>query len=265
MLTIHSRALFTWLSNNIAWDEASSEILTPMNVIRAGRCVCRGAAGLYGTLALAINLKSDLIAGRSKTSHSIDYYIAASPPPFDQVDSDHVWNMITIKLYPTDLGSYKLIDSTWGSNGEIGNVNDRKVNFHYFTMLNDEFILDHSPAAEWASTDGAMNSCSAIKGDSLPVHSYIKLVNGKRTEANYMQWSTAATPPSLFNTDRIDVIDLSTLVPRAHNIEPRLTEVAMAREPTKPTDAKVRYVLATSYQSPIYGVDPKRRTRTTES
>lgn len=186
--------------------------------------------------------------GKCKTSDFTDYYSAKDRSPSNEVVANHCWNEILIKLFPGDTPYYKLVDPTWGSDGEVGG--GTTINCNYFTMSNDEFIMDHYPSTE---LDGAMAKVfPADGGSSLPKYSHLQPVASGHVQANYIQWSTAGPPPFLLNTDIVDLIDRETLVPRSRTFRPRLISVSVEKK-----SPSQRFYRATGSQARIYGIDPE--------
>jgi hypothetical protein len=182
---------------------------------------------LYYMLAACINLPCDMIAGASKTSKFVDRYSGPNPitPDLAHDSADHGWNVVEL-----ENGELKLIDSTWGSNGEIqipGSANT--VNFCFFSMSNDEFLLRHFP-----TVDNKMHlNLTFPPGVSKPDWSYLAQVNMQPVAANYPQWASVPEPPEILNTDKIDIIDGVTLEPRRKLINSFKQEIIWNTEAKK--------------------------------
>ncbi len=132
------RAIYRWLTQNIAYDTKGYFTghygdLSPEGVLKSGRAVCSGYAGLFESLGRAAGLELVKISGYSK---GYNYSVGTSfnGPP------NHAWNAVRIN------GKWQLFDATWGA-GHLDNTGKfiRKFQEHYFLTPPEEFIYDHFP------------------------------------------------------------------------------------------------------------------------
>lgn len=136
------RAIYRWITNNIAYDDDSlfKGIITENSaetVLQTHRAICDGYAGLFKELAQFADLEVEVISGYSK---GYSYVI-------DNADTiNHAWNAVKIE------GQWQLLDATWGA----GYLDDKQKRFvrqfqdHYFLTPPEQFIYDHFPKhAKW--------------------------------------------------------------------------------------------------------------------
>jgi transglutaminase/protease-like cytokinesis protein 3 len=132
-----ARAIYRWITNNIAYDDASLFSGTTTDnrvgtVLQTHRAVCDGYAGLFKDLAQLAGLEVAIISGYSK---GYSYVI-------DDADAiNHAWNAVKIE------GQWQLFDATWGA----GYLDDKQKRFvrqfqdHYFLTPPEQLIYDHFP------------------------------------------------------------------------------------------------------------------------
>lgn len=133
-----ARAVYQWVSSNIAYDVAgfrSGEYgdLSPDGVLRRRTGVCSGYAGLAEALGRAMGLEIQVISGWSK---GYGYRAGAAI----EAGANHAWNAVRVD------GQWRLMDPTWGA----GYIDDemqfvRRPQDHYFLTDPEAFILDHFP------------------------------------------------------------------------------------------------------------------------
>ena len=149
---IRARALYRWVTRNIAYDVAGFVAgnygdLTPDGVLRRRISVCEGYSRLTQVLGSAMGLQIAMIKGWSK-----GYSYTSGEKLNGPVN--HAWNAVMID------GKWRLMDLTWGS-GYL----DEKMKFvrsfqeHYFLTSPEEFLFDHLPAdPTWQFVDHAISN-----------------------------------------------------------------------------------------------------------
>ena len=147
-----ARAIFRWITQNIAYDSEgyfSGDYgdLSPGGVLKSGVAVCSGYSMLFNSLGQEAGLEVVNINGYSK---GYDYEVGES------VDgkTNHAWNAVKID------GKWHLLDATWGSgylneNGEFV----REFDEHYFLTPPQEYIYGHLPENQkWQLLDRSISS-----------------------------------------------------------------------------------------------------------
>jgi len=135
--TLKARALYRWVTNNIAYDtDAYFRGVTSGqgagNVLSTHKGVCAGYSGLFEELADKMGLTVATVSGFAKG------YAYKPGDPF--TGSNHDWNAVKID------GVWRLIDTTWGA-GYVGD--DRRfvkeyTDFFFFASPG-QMILSHLP------------------------------------------------------------------------------------------------------------------------
>ena len=128
------RAIFRWITSNIAYDASSrAESREPGVVLARRRAVCYGYAVLFKALASAAGMKAEIIIGHS--------------PKFEQGAADerddwlnHAWNAVEV------AGQWQLVDCCWGA----GYLDERSrfvraFTPHYLLTAPEVFVYDHLP------------------------------------------------------------------------------------------------------------------------
>ncbi|XP_069488350.1 kyphoscoliosis peptidase-like [Ambystoma mexicanum] len=134
------RALWTWLCHNIQYDVdgffgVSEKLFEPEDVLRVGRGVCSGYAGLFKEMCREIELPCQEVSGYSRGA---GYRQGQS---CQQKKSDHMWNAIKLE------DEWYLLDACWGA----GTVDLQKrlfvPRYDDFFFLTDphHFIESHWP------------------------------------------------------------------------------------------------------------------------
>jgi len=136
------RAIYRWITNNIAYDDKSffKGISTEKRaeaVLKTSLAICDGYAGLFQELAQLAGLEVKVISGYSK---GYSYVL-------ENTDAiNHAWNAVKVD------GKWQLLDATWGA----GYLDDQQKRFvrqfqaHYFLTPPEQFIYDHFPKqAQW--------------------------------------------------------------------------------------------------------------------
>jgi transglutaminase-like putative cysteine protease len=130
-----TRAIFRWLTANIAYDtEAyfSNTIRSdsPEDTLRLGMGVCAGYAGLFVDLARRMNLKARKVSGYSK---------GYSHRRGETMKVNHAWNVVSLD------GKWYLIDATWGAGYLSGREFKRGLEEGYFLTPPQWFAYSHLP------------------------------------------------------------------------------------------------------------------------
>lgn len=135
--TLKARALYRWITNNIAYDTDAffrgvSSGQGARDVLAARKGVCAGYSGLFEEMGSRMGLDVVTISGYAKG------YAYAPGKSFSE--TNHDWNAVKID------GVWRLIDSTWGA-GYVGD--DRRfvkefTDFFFFASPT-QMILSHLP------------------------------------------------------------------------------------------------------------------------
>lgn len=140
-----ARAIFRWITQNIAYDADAyfsgnyrNKKATAEMVLRQRRGVCDAYATLFNQMAVVAGLEVRRVSGVVK---GIAYELSQS-----NRQDNHVWN--TVKI----AGSWYLLDATWGS-GTIDSkskIFKRQFRDYYFFPSPEELIYSHFPKnASW--------------------------------------------------------------------------------------------------------------------
>lgn len=155
------RSIFIWITDNIAYDynfiNKGKEIKLPeckvyedcdriyrewemkylKKVIKKGKGICDGYARLFQKMCEIAGIKSEIVAGYTKTK---PYHIGATG------SLNHAWNAVWID------SAYYLLDPTWAAGYCIENEDSGLLegfvksyeNYYWFTPFND-LARDHYP------------------------------------------------------------------------------------------------------------------------
>jgi hypothetical protein len=193
---MYRRAIFTWIGRNVEFSAADRYDLKPLQVLDSGKGVCNGFCTLFDELAEAAGLDCKVMPRRSKTA-AYDARVGVMEE-LDIKHSDHAW--LAVEL---DDG-WKLMDPTWGANGEIGDNDETGLGYCYFGTPPDEFLNRHYP------------SLIDLNGKPYPDDRFY--LSGPKF--NYPVWRALdICPPLLKNTHIIDVTDESIVVPKTNIIK----------------------------------------------
>lgn len=132
-----ARAIFIWIATNVYYDIEGYRThdygdISPEGVLKSGKAVCSGYAGLFKTLAENMGLDCIEISGICK---GLGYKTGEKMIK----KSNHAWNAVKIN------GKYHLIDSTWGAGFVMNNNYYHKTNEYYFCVAPEELIYTHFP------------------------------------------------------------------------------------------------------------------------
>ncbi|KAJ7317176.1 hypothetical protein JRQ81_003338, partial [Phrynocephalus forsythii] len=123
------RAIWVWICHHIQYDVKGYHDMTktscePADVLRSGKSVCSGYAGLFEQMCSIAGVRCKKLSGFSKGA-------SYQPGKVFNGESDHAWNAVYLN------GSWHLLDSTWGS----GYVDDSCTKFTF--MYNEFYFLTH--------------------------------------------------------------------------------------------------------------------------
>ena len=140
-----ARAVFTWIANNIKYDDNafnSGKVgnMSAAGVLKRRHAVCEGYANLYKAIAQAMGLEVERIDGYAKAyGYRPGQRIVGTQP-------NHSWNAVKID------GEWALLDATWGagySDGGRGHLMSHKAFSPYWFNVNKyEFMFMHYPQNE---------------------------------------------------------------------------------------------------------------------
>ncbi|KAF9935495.1 hypothetical protein BGZ65_003348 [Modicella reniformis] len=132
------RAIFAWITDNIAYDVPSFMSgrygdQSPEGVLRNRQSVCEGYANLYVALAEPAGLDVRKVIGLSR---GVDVQVGD-----DRLGSPHAWNAVTVN------GEHLLIDSTWGAGVcDLATRSFRKSYRPFFFLIRpNKMIYTHWP------------------------------------------------------------------------------------------------------------------------
>ncbi|POI33164.1 hypothetical protein CIB84_003085 [Bambusicola thoracicus] len=123
------RVIWMWICHHIEYDvvgfhNKSLRLCEPTDVLRTGKSVCEGYAGLFQQMCSVAGIQCMKLSGYSK---GYGYKIGQT----FQGNSDHAWNAVYLD------GRWHLLDSTWGS----GIVDDASTKFTF--RYNEFYFLTH--------------------------------------------------------------------------------------------------------------------------
>jgi len=137
-----ARAIFTWITDNIAYDSSSFfagriQPSDPKITLNQRKATCGGYSALFYELAGLAGLEAVIIRGHSK-GYGFDQMT-------DSFTSNHEWNAVKIDGY------WKLLDTTWGAGAishEDGTFIKRFEDFFFLTnpqhLIHTHFPEDSS-------------------------------------------------------------------------------------------------------------------------
>lgn len=131
-----ARAIFIWLTDNIAYDTeayfaGTGAVYAPESVLRKRKSVCEGYARLYKAIGEAAGLVVEQVTGYAK-----GYGYATGSPIRG---TNHAWNRVLIGE------EWLLIDATWGAGSVNGRTFVRRFNEFYFGPNPKALIFSHLP------------------------------------------------------------------------------------------------------------------------
>ncbi len=135
-----ARAIFRWLTENIAYDYDNMNSAVPVpaeSVLLQGKAICDGYSGAFELLGRLAGLEVVTIHGWAKG------YEWTPGRRFEK--PNHAWNAVRI------AGEWKLVDSTWGA----GYVRDghfvKELDDYFFFPAPEALAFTHLPAdPRWA-------------------------------------------------------------------------------------------------------------------
>ncbi|NBD16623.1 MAG: transglutaminase [Cyanobacteria bacterium] len=134
--TEKARIIYTWITNNIAYDVGMSlnnidlVDVNPATVLKERKTICSGYANLYQALAQEMGLDVVIIEGTATGSS----YIVGDTA------INHAWNAVKIQ------DQWYLLDATWGAGTVTETQFRKKFNPYYFATPPEQFIFNHFPA-----------------------------------------------------------------------------------------------------------------------
>uniref|UniRef100_A0A3B1JMY2 Transglutaminase-like domain-containing protein n=1 Tax=Astyanax mexicanus TaxID=7994 RepID=A0A3B1JMY2_ASTMX len=145
------RAVWIWLCDNIEYDVegflgVTKKLYSPDDVIRTGKAVCSGYAGVCLQLCNVVGIECREVNGYGK---GVGY-----EPGQKCQGTNHAWNAVNLE------GHWHLLDSCWGAgNCDMSQrVFNKCYNEFYFLTDPEEFINDHYPAEEkWQLLERPVN------------------------------------------------------------------------------------------------------------
>ena len=131
-----TRALYIWITDNIAYDTDSffQGISGPTDAegtFRSRKSVCEGYAGLFLEIGTRLGLEVVKIHGYAK---GWGYREGLDPG-----GTNHAWNAVRID------GKWHLFDATWGAGHVNGRDFIRDYSEFYFDTPPEEFVFTHFP------------------------------------------------------------------------------------------------------------------------
>jgi len=138
-----ARAIFRWITDNIAYDPALRDHVSgPETVLKYRRAVCSGYSALFRALAEAAGLEAEVIHGHSKGAG----YQAGRGM---EESFEHAWNAVRIG------DKWGLVDCAWGAGWlDGGGRFVPRFTSHYFLTPPEIFVDDHFPQdARWQLLD----------------------------------------------------------------------------------------------------------------
>jgi len=135
--TEKARAIFRWITANIAFDASAMRTTNPLKVdveriLREKRTVCMGYSEIFYILGRAAGLEVERIQGFAKGYPGDDNACDGAPC--------HEWNAVKLD------GSWALLDCTWAAGRfENGGTFVKQYDEFYFLTPPERFVLDHFP------------------------------------------------------------------------------------------------------------------------
>ncbi|XP_064197224.1 kyphoscoliosis peptidase [Anguilla rostrata] len=135
------RAIWMWVTHHIEYDVEGLRVPSlrrsgAADVLRSGKAVCAGYAGLFQEMCRVAGIECETVSGYSKGA---GYKLGKR---FNG-DTNHAWNAVRLG------GRWHLLDSTWGA----GNCSEKfrfDYNEFYFLTHPALFVGDHFPEdAKW--------------------------------------------------------------------------------------------------------------------
>lgn len=132
-----ARAIFVWLTDNIAYDAESffrggGSVYQPESVLRSRKAVCEGYARLYEAIAAESGLLVEVVTGYAKG------YGHVQGSPINQ--SNHAWNRVLVE------DEWLLVDATWGAGHLDGRAFRPRFNPFFFAPQPEALIFSHYPS-----------------------------------------------------------------------------------------------------------------------
>jgi hypothetical protein len=129
-----ARAIYRWITDNIAYDESILGDPTPEDeavptVMARRKTICTGYSQLYKAMANAVGLECEAVRGWGKGLHSSSSTTAP----------DHAWNAVKIG------SNWRLVDATWGAGHTTGSGWKKDFQGVFFFTDPAIFVQSHLP------------------------------------------------------------------------------------------------------------------------
>ncbi|MFA6469503.1 MAG: transglutaminase domain-containing protein [Bacteroidota bacterium] len=137
------RAIFVWITNNIAYDTDAyfsgdiSSAADYKTAFKQRKGVCSGYAGLFSKMSKRARLTVVTISGYAK---GYGYETSGNVIPADALTSNHAWNAVRLD------STWYLLDATWGA-GSLDHTNRfiKEFKEFFFLTLPKDLMYDHFP------------------------------------------------------------------------------------------------------------------------
>jgi hypothetical protein len=143
------RAVYIWLTENIAYDTVSyfsgrSAVTDPAGVFRTGKSVCQGYSELFAELAEGLGLETVVVSGYAKGyGYSEDQFLHRT---------NHAWNAVRLG------GEWHLFDSTWGAGHVDGRRFVKDFSDFWFDTHPELYLWTHLPEDDrWQLTSETLS------------------------------------------------------------------------------------------------------------
>ncbi len=197
-----TRAIFRWVTANIAFDPSALGATSPQKVdvnqiLKEKRTICMGYSEIFYILGKAAGLEVERIAGFARGFTTANGSPCNSPP-------NHEWNAVKID------GEWKLIDCTWGTGYmEPGPKFVKRYEEYYFCTPPEQFIFDHYPVdPNWQLLPKPL-SCQEYEQLAILKPAFFKY--GLGLDSHHQPNLKATDPVEISFTAKQDVIMLAQL------------------------------------------------------
>ena len=191
-----SRAIYVWLTDNIAYDDkgfnsGNYSDTDAESVLKNKTSVCEGYSNLFLELGKRMNLKIRKVSGYAKGySYSVGDKFTKT---------DHAWNMIKIN------GKWGVFDATWGRgfgekiNGKL--KSSKEFDDYWFNTDPYEAIFSHLPEEPSIATVSPVMNLKTYESIQNVSKNYFRLgFDGKTTYKKYLGKRTLSFP-ECYNID----------------------------------------------------------------
>lgn len=134
-----AKILHDWVADNISYDTESFFSGSIGNqgyaeVLRTGKAVCAGVAGLFNELCATAGLECVTISGYAR-GFGFEVF-----EPEDPTEQNHAWNAVFLN------GRWRLIDATWNAGHYADGGYKKHYSTQYLFALPEDMIHTHFPA-----------------------------------------------------------------------------------------------------------------------